>query len=299
MAVIRTVRGDIEPRALGITLCHEHLVLSASREQTLTGDDVLDDLWAYADRGGKAVVELTNTGMGRDVRSLRVLAEATGLHIVCGTGFYKQSHYPPVVHAASLDELMEGFVREIKEGIEETGIRAGVIGEIGTSQDRITPDEEKVLRAAARAALATGASVSTHTSFGHFALEQLTILQNEGLPSDRISIGHLDLLPDPDYHAAVAKQGAYVQYDTFGKEQYQSDSARLLCLIEMIRRGFERKILLSCDITRRSYLRKNGGWGYAYLLIDVVERLRASGLQDDVLDHLLVANPMAFLSLAA
>lgn len=296
MSRFRTVRGEVQASSLGVTLCHEHLVLDASPEQRLTVEDVASDLQDLARHGGQAVVELTNEGMGRDVRGLRVLSEMTGLHVICATGLYKQSHYPSWVRDASVEALAERFAAEVEEGIEDSGVRAGVIGEIGTSEEWITPDEEKVLRAAARAALATGAPLSTHTSFGRLALEQLDIIAEEGLPAHRVSVGHLDLVPDPDYHTAVAERGAFVEYDTFGKAAYQADKARSLCLVEMLRRGFADQILLSCDITRTSYLKRRGGWGYAHLLEAVVPELGSRGVGDAVVQKLLVDNPARFLA---
>ena len=256
MSFIRTVLGDIDPAELGTTLCHEHLVAHHLRAANFDGRDVLSDLQALVQAGGQAVVEVTNIGMGRDVVSLQQLARDTGLHIICATGYYQQSHYPDEVSQMSTDELTARFVTEIVEGVDGSGIRAGIIGEIGTSREAITTDEARMLRrAAARAAMTTGAPLTTHTSLGHLACRQLTILVKEGLPLNRVAIGHLDLIPEPDYHTAVAEQGAYIQYDTFGKAAYQSDEARIACLVEMVRRGFGRQILISCDISRTSYLK--------------------------------------------
>ncbi len=298
MSIIRTVLGDIKPAALGSTLCHEHLVCHISPEQILTPDPVIADLQAYVELGGQAIIELTNTGMGRDVKSLRTVAQATGLHIICATGFYKQSHYPADLAEKSMAEIIDGFVSEIENGIDDTDIQAGIIGEIGTSQQIVTPDEEKVLRASARAALATGAPLSTHTSLGYLALEQLQILQEEKLPLNRVSIGHLDLIPDPDYHTAVAEQGAYIQYDTFGKNQYQTDAARIACLVEMVRRGFGQQILTSCDLSRANYLKAQGGWGYDHFLRCIVPGLYEAGLDKATLQQILVENPARFLTFA-
>jgi phosphotriesterase-related protein len=293
--MIRTVLGDIEPKQLGVTLCHEHIVLNGSADQVLTPDDVISELEWYKQMGGGAVVELTNTGLGRDVLKLRDVASATGLNIVCGTGFYKQSHYPAYVHEASIDSLAECMIRDIKQGIQDSEIRAGAIGEIGTSQDQITPDEEKVLRASARAAISTGAPLSTHTSFGYQGLEQVAILRQEGVRLEYVSIGHLDLLPDPDYHESLARQGVFIQYDTFGKHMYQDEGARVACVARMVERGFVDHILLSCDITRRPYLKKNGGWGYVHLLESVVPALRAHGVRERDVQKMLIDNPARFL----
>ena len=129
-------------------------------------------------------------------------------------------------------------------------------------------------------------------------MKQLQILQEEGLPLNRVSIGHLDLIPDPDYHTAVAEQGAYVQYDTFGKNQYQRDEARLTCLVEMARRGFGRQILTSCDISRTDYLKAQGGWGYDHLLGTIIPALERAGVDEGTIRQILVENPARFLMFA-
>ena len=294
---VRTVTGDIPANQLGIVLMHEHLVCEISPEQIIREEDPVADLEGFRRSGGTSIVELTNTGMGQDAAAIQRLSGRTGVTIVIGTGFYRDPWYPSFVRSAGIEELTDYMVRQIEEGVEGTGVRAGIVGEIGTSQEEITPDEAKVMRAAARAARHSGAPLSTHTSFGTFALEQLDLIEAEGLALDRVSVGHLDLIPDPDYHTAVAERGAYVQYDTFGKEQYTADQRRIDCLLEMLARGFEQQILLSNDISRATYLVSRGGWGYSHLLDSVVPKLRECGVSDSTLDLLLCKNPARFLRL--
>ncbi len=299
--LIRSVTGDLPTSALGVTACHEHLVLgvaySGVADDTLTPDRVAEDLDAFRSSGGATIIELTNEGMGRDPLALRGLSARTGLNIVCSTGFYQQSHYPTIVGSSTADALAEMFVRDLTDGIGDTGIRAGVIGEIGTSPGRMTTDEEKVVRAAARASIMTGAPVSMHTPLGDQASEQVAILRSEGVDPSRVAVGHLDLRPDPDYHQRIADAGVYIQYDTFGKSSYMADHARLACIAEMVRRGYAHQILLSCDISRSHYLRSFGGWGYAHLLDQVAPALRDL-VGDAPLRSMLVDNPARFLAFA-
>lgn len=298
---IRTVTGDISAADLGVTACHEHVVLglgySGQSEDMLTPERVTDDLVVFMSLGGRTIVELTTEGMGRDPRALRALAEGSGLQIVCSTGFYQQSHYSPVVESSSVAQLARMFVRDLTDEISDSGIRAGIIGEIGTSPGGITTDEEKVIRAAVNASIETGASVSLHTPLGEHALDQIAILRDEGADPSRVAVGHLDLRPDPDYHQRIADTGVYIQYDTFGKSSYMADDARLGCIAEMVRRGYASQVLLSCDISRSHYLRSFGGWGYAHLLDQV-----APALEDLVgaasVRAMLVDNPARFLAFA-
>lgn len=294
---VTTVLGEIEPTTLGVTMAHEHLIARASREQTLVEADVLDDIQLVMHAGANAIVELTHGHLGRDVDGLVSIAQRTSLHVVCATGFYQDSHYPASVRAQTIDEIAAFMIGEIVDGIGGGAVRAGVIGEIGSSRDRVTPDEEKVFRASARASLATGAPISTHTGLGYLGSEQVEILLSEGVPLERVAIGHLDLLPDPDYHESLAGQGVYVQYDTFGKRNYQDDDARIECVIEMVRRGYEEQILLSTDISRPTYLKRMGGWGYVHLFETIVPALRRA-VGDRAVERMLVANPARFLAFA-
>lgn len=296
---IRSVTGDLAMADLGVTACHEHIVLglaySGLSEDVLTPERVEDDLVVFKSLGGRTIVELTTEGMGRDPHALRALALGSGLHIVCSTGFYQQSHYPPIVESSSADQLARMFVRDLTDGISDSGIRAGIIGEIGTSPGGITTDEEKVIRAAADASIEMGAPVSLHTPLGEHAFEQIAILRHEGADPSRVAVGHLDLRPDPDYHQRIADAGVYIQYDTFGKSSYMADDARLECIAEMVHRGYASQILLSCDISRSHYLRSFGGWGYAHLLDQVAPALEGFVGAESV-RAMLVDNPARFLA---
>jgi phosphotriesterase-related protein len=299
MGTVRTVLGEIEAAQLGVVLAHEHIICRITEPQTITEEDVRDDLRHYLVAGGGSIVELTNTGMGQRANALARLSRETGVGIIAGTGFYTQPWHPPLVAQSTVEELETFMVREIEEGIDGTDVPAGVIGEIGTSREAITPDERKVMQAAARAARRTGTPLSTHTSGGRLALQQLDIIAAEGLPLERVSIGHLDLEPDPDYHTEVARSGAFVQYDTFGKNQYRSDEDRMNCLAEMVRRGFAGQLLLSNDISRATYLASQGGWGYCHLLRAIVPEIERQGVSREAISLMLRDNPARFLSLAA
>ncbi|CAM5240489.1 Putative phosphotriesterase OS=Streptomyces griseus subsp. griseus (strain JCM 4626 / NBRC)OX=455632 GN=SGR_6902 PE=3 SV=1 [Streptomyces griseus subsp. griseus] len=153
-----------------------------------------------------------------------------------------------------------------------------------------------MLRAGARAAVATGLSVATHAQLGRGGLAQLELLTGEGLPAHRVSIGHQDLLDDPGVHRELAERGAYVAFDTVGKSGYQSDGTRLRLLLALLEAGHADRALLSCDISRHGYLRDAGGQGYGHLFASFLPRLRAAGADDDLIDLLTRRNPVRFLT---
>lgn len=300
---ITTVLGDRGPSEMsGPALAHEHLSIDLSHEGDPAGyvrDEkaVVGELAEARDGFGLGlVIELTCQGMGRDPLALKRISGASGVEVVCATGFYYERFHPPYVKESSTEELAERLVSEIREGIEGTGVRPGVIGEVGSHGPEMTAAEERCFRAAARAALATGLSVTTHAHLGIGAPGQLELLLGEGLVPERICLGHQDLIDDPAQHRALAEAGAYVAFDTVGKEGYQPDEIRLRLVLEMLEAGYTERVLLSNDISREPYLEKNGGVGYAHLFRSFIPRLREVGVDDATLKTVLEENPKRFLA---
>ncbi|MET9497326.1 phosphotriesterase [Streptomyces sp. NPDC006552] len=303
---LHTVTGPLSYEAVrGPALTHEHLALDLD----LAGDDgaVLDpvrhgpaiaaELAALREEFDLSlVIDLTCRGMGRDPRALAALAREAGVAVVAATGWYYEPFHTPEVASASVEALAESLVREIEDGFGTTGIRPGVLGEVGSHGDVPSAPETRSLRAAARAALATGLSVATHAQLGHGGLAQLELLIDEGLPAHRVCLGHQDLLDDPAVHKELASRGAYVAFDTVGKESYQSDSTRLRLLLGLIEAGHADRALLSCDISRHAYLVSEGGQGYGHLFRSFLPRLRAAGVDDDLIDLMTRRNPLRFLT---
>lgn len=303
---LRTVAGELRAASVrGPALAHEHLVLDL--DHVGDGAAVLDperhaaaviaELTELREQFGLSfVVELTCRGMGRDVRALARTARETGVAVVAATGWYYEPFHTPEVDALDVEQLTEVLVREIEDGIDGSGIRPGVLGELGSHGDVPTAAEAKVLRAGARAALATGLSLATHAQLGRGGLAQLELLTGEGLPAHRLSIGHQDLLGDPGVHRELAASGAYVAFDTVGKSSYQSDDTRLRLLLALVEAGHADRALLSCDVSRHGYLRSEGGQGYGHLFAAFLPRLRAAGADDDLIDLLTRRNPLRFLT---
>ncbi|MFI8004894.1 phosphotriesterase [Streptomyces sp. NPDC086010] len=303
---LRTVTGELSPGSVrGPVLAHEHLVLDLDHRGD--GAAVLDaqrhspavtaELSALRKEFGLSlVIELTCRGMGRDVGTLRRIAEEARVAVVASTGWYYEPFHTPEIDGHDVDALAGMLVREIEDGIGPAGVRPGVLGEIGSHGDVPTAPEAKVLRAAARAARATGLSVATHAQLGRGGLAQLELLTGEGLPSHRVGIGHQDLLDEPEVHREIAASGAYVAFDTVGKSSYAGDRTRLRLLLALLEAGHADRVLLSCDISRHGYLRDEGGQGYGHLFRTFLPQLRAAGADDDLVDLLTRRNPLRFLT---
>ncbi|MFB6703774.1 phosphotriesterase [Streptomyces sp. NPDC056333] len=304
--VLRTVVGDLAPGSVrGPALAHEHLVLdldhrgdgAAALHPDRHATAVTAELTSLREEFGLGlVVELTCRGMGRDAAALARIARDAQVAVVAATGWYYEPFHTPEIAAADVDELTATLVREIDTGIGSTGIRPGVLGEIGSHGDTPTAAETKVLRAAARAAAATGLSVATHAQLGRGGLAQLELLTTEGVEPHRISIGHQDLLDDPAVHREIAATGAYVAFDTVGKDSYQSDDTRLRLLLALLEAGHADRVLLSCDISRHGYLRAEGGQGYGHLFRSFLPMARAAGVDDGLIDLMTRCNPLRFLT---
>ena len=293
-----TVRGPVEADELGVTQPHEHVFLDLPREYR--GNGLLNDpalaeaeLRTYAAAGGGTLVDVTTTGLQGDPAGLRTLSERTGLHIVRGAGFYRKAYYPAYVDELPTDAVADLIVRDIEEGAE--GVRAGIIGEIGCDKV-MTGVEERVFRAAARAHRRTGLTITTHAARWPVGGLQLDLLVEEGVDPRRVVIGHCDMVPDHDYHLALARRGAWIQFDTVqGVNEYDT-RWRLDWLRSLADAGFLGQVLLSQDVCLRGDYAAMGGPGYAYVVTTFAERLKAEGFDDADLRTLLVDNPRRMLT---
>jgi phosphotriesterase-related protein len=299
---VHSVTGAIDPEAVQKTMIHEHLVFNLSGVRQ-DNDSILEDspemdreMEAIIASGCNTVVEVSNIGMGRNPQGLAALARKHDLLIVASTGFYKEQFYPSFVFERSAEELADMMVREILVGMDDTGIKAGLIAEIGSSFQEITQAEEKVFRAAILAHKQTGAPISTHCEIGTMGKAQLAIFEKFGVEMNRVSFGHQDLNTDMEEQLLILQSGAFLQFDTIGKNSYRKDEDRVTNLIALLDRGYEDQIMLSCDITRKSYMKQYGGWGYNHLFESFVPALQQKGVTQDILDKMLIFNPRKFLA---
>lgn len=297
VARVMTVLGPIQAAGFGPAAAHEHLFIDLSGPKH-DADAKLDDpaqataeVRLFQAAGGRGLVDMTPIGLGRQAGELREVSRLTGVHIIAATGLYYERFYPDWVAASPAEAIAEQLIGEAMHGIDGTGVRPGVIGEIGSSRDEITPLEAKVMRAAALAQRATGLPIATHCTLGTMAEQQLALLEQAGADPRRVIIGHQDLTGDVASHLRLAGRGAFVAYDTAGKNQYASDARRAKLVAELFSHGFGGQVLVSCDISRQSYLRRNGGCGYVHLLTGFQAELRRAGLSDSDLRQLLVDNP--------
>jgi phosphotriesterase-related protein len=308
---VQTVRGPIDPGTLGFTLPHEHTAISLWHIPNrwdyweLRRDEpiISAELARFVAAGGTGLVDLTLPGVGRDPAWLASLSEASGLHIVMGGGWYREAYYPveALIDRRSVDDLADEIVRDASEGVAGTGIRAGIIGEIGTDKPWLSAQEERVHRAAARAAKRTGLAITTHAVQSTVGLDQLAVFEAEGADLTRVVIGHADSHPDPAYHRAIVDRGASVEFDFLGMSftpLERHGEGRIIELIcDLLAAGHAERILLSQDVCHDSQLAHYGGNGYTYLADAFLPRLRAAGVSDDEIRTITIDNPRRLLTI--
>jgi phosphotriesterase-related protein len=271
--------------------------ISGNSDQLLNDEQLAVDELAYlAQAGGKALVECTTLDLARDPGGLRRIAKRTGLHIIMSTGWYRQPFYPEAIDRTPTSQIAQKFIRELTEGVDNTDIRAGIIAEIGVNLDYATAQEERVLRAAARAQRATGAALSTHASMYPVGLVQLEIFEQEGADLDKVIIGHCDTYLHQAYHLAVLKTGAYVQFDTSGRSHMNPDDRRADALVALLGQGWVERLLLSSDRCYRSDLHAFGGAGYDVVFTKFFELLRDRGVSNEEIDTMTIENPRRVLA---
>lgn len=299
--MINTVLGTIKCNEIGKTLCHEHVIIDLTKVRgdvdsaLIEVDTMVDELSLAKESGIDTLIEVTNIGMGRDVKKLKEISEKTGVNIIASTGFYTIPYYPEYIWSKSPIELANIMIKEIITGIEGTNIKAGVIGEIGTSLNEVNEISLKVFEAAYIAHKATGVPIFTHCEIGTMGYEQAKYFKDKGMNMDKLLIGHMDLVRDINTLVKILNTGANIAFDTIGKESYVSNKDKAMLLAELIKLGYEDKILLSQDVTRVSYLKCSGSFGYTEVCEKFIPILKSYNISDEIIIKLIQENPKRVL----
>jgi phosphotriesterase-related protein len=341
---VQTVLGTVASAALGVTQMHEHLLIDLVGGRTppatataeggrwtqhirldnyydvrrhehlyrdnlrlASVDEAVEEMDRFRAAGGGCIVDATCTDLGRNPLGLARIAAASGVHVVMGCGYYTHDYHPRWIAAATESAIGEALAHDATEGAGTTGIRAGVIGEIGLDWP-VHPDEEKVLRGAVQAQQATGLALLVHPGRNPSApLDAVRRVQAAGGNSQRLVICHVDrTLFDERDLADLAGTGCWVEFDLFGQEQsfyplapevdMPNDATRVRRLLSLMECGHAEQLLVSQDICIKARLRRYGGEGYDHLLRNVVPLMRRKGMTQAEVEHLLVHNPARVLA---
>ena len=345
---VLSVLGPVEPEALGTTLIHEHILFDLSvyhdqrfgpgKAEPLPDEPLgIEHLWVlkhnvarlrdnvhqkrldvaeaelrrFKEVGGQAIVEVSSGGLVPDYAGLAELARRTGLTIIAGTGYYIGASHPPELADKSVGQVEEEMLRDVLEGIPGTGVRAGVLGEIGTTEP-LAPTERTVLAATGRVQAQTGTAIVLHPDSFHRTYEQialtLDILERAGADLGRVIVSHCDdrLHPNYDSYAKLVARGCTLAFDTFGKQtyyatrrrQYPSDDQRIATIARLIGDGLAGAVTLAHDVCYKTDLTRWGGDGYGHVPRNIVPRLRQAGVSDAAIQQMLVENPRRLLPLS-
>lgn len=298
--MIQTVLGNIKKEELGVTMAHEHFNIDLDHvrhdgvSKIETVEEVVPEIEKMMALGVNSAIEVSTIDMYRDIHKLKRISEITGLKIVAATGYYLSEYHPEELTQKSAEAIAETFIKELTVGIDDTDIKAGIIAEIASSPKGFVGQEKKVLEAAGIASSKTGFAVSTHTG-KVTAFETVKTLLDKGVDPDKIIIGHQDLIDDTEYHLELLKHGVNIGFDTCGKSAYMSDEVRAHNIMKLIEEGYGDHIVLSNDISRRTYFTSYGEKGYLSVMKITVPLLKEYGISDEDLNKLLVLNPARIL----
>jgi phosphotriesterase-related protein len=318
-SAIPTIDGSVTRDQLGAVLMHEHVLLPVPEIAAVypaafdpavripEANRMLRDLKAA---GVDTIVDMTVLGMGREVELIRQAVENTGLNVLLATGLFTLDEVPvyfqrrgPGTLFGGADPLEELFVRELESGIGNTGVRAAVI-KCAAGERGLTPDVQRVLRAAAAAHHRTGALISTHAdSETHRGTDQQRVLLEEGVDLSRLLVGHCGDSTDIDYLTALMDAGSSVGMDRFGMDNILPTAERVRIVAELVRRGYASRIVLSHDTNcftlnwdPDARERMIPDWQFAFIPTRVLPLLREAGVTDDDIDQMMRRNPAALLA---
>ncbi len=341
---VMTVTGDVASEALGVVLPHEHMFIDLRNQFTefknpekqtisqqplcmgnlgavrmnpyaikdnLLLDDVdiaVQEAEHFKRHGGHTIVDCTSIGIHRNPIKLRELAQRSGLNIVAGCGYYTHDTHPDAMDEWSAEQIADHMLCDMLEGIDGTGVRAGIYGEIGTS-DPIRPNEEKCLQATAIAFGKKRAEVQIHTfPWAKAGLEASRVLIDGGVDPTKIVICHTDVEFNVPYILELLRLGVNIEFDNFGKEffilkedrgfaggVFARDIERVRVIIDLLEKDYQKQILVTNDICMKSMLRVYGGTGYDHILCHIVPMMKGEGISEETIDAFLKENPARVL----
>ncbi|MDQ1145588.1 phosphotriesterase-related protein [Bacillus sp. SORGH_AS 510] len=324
MKYVETVTGPISVDRLGKTLIHEHFIFGYPGFQgdvtlgPFKEEEFLEQAIAVARQmqsfGVQTVVDPTPNECGRNPLFLKKVSEATGLQIICATGYYYEGEGAPPYFkfrqalGTAEEEIYEMFKTEITEGIAGTGIKPGII-KLASSKDQITAYENMFFRAAARVQKETGIVILTHTQEGTMGPQQAKMLIELGADPSKIIIGHMCGNTNPEYHKEVMDQGVRIGFDRFGIQGMVGapfDQERVATLMDLLDAGYEKQILLAHDsvniwlgrppVMNEQVSKIMENWHPGHIFENILPMLRESGVTETQIDKMLGKNAEALFT---
>jgi phosphotriesterase-related protein len=316
MATVETVNGPIDLDELGLTLIHEHFRATdeATRiqfphlyDEEAEWDAALSDANAVKGHGVKTVVEPGAMFLHRDAEFSRRVADESGLHVIIATGVYTYEHLPQPLMNRSEDQIAEIFVHDIETGIQGTDIKAAFI-KCATDAPGVTPNVEKILRAAARASNQTGRPIMAHSHpKSGTGLEQMRIFGEEGVDPAKVQVAHTGDTDDLDYIERLLDTGCWIGMDRYGLDLFLPTEQRNATVLALLEKGHADRMFISQDscstldwfppeVAEQLRASEVPDWSMTFLFEKVIPELKERGMTEEQLDQMMVENPKRWLA---
>lgn len=339
---ILTVNGLIDPEDLGFTLPHEHFYVDLRKNHPLPNDFtkeeldycnakldlsnlayaragyplqdnyvlspkeedlIIQEVFEFKKRGGKSLVDPTSIGLGRNPLAIKKISDLTGLNIVLGCSWYQKVFHPENLDQKNIEELTDQILNEINCGVDNTGIKPGIIGEIGVNAKPLIENEIKVIKASAIASKVSGLSMLFHGPPYEEHNTVLDMVEDQGVDPSRVIFGHCDrLAEDIPKLISTLNRGVYVEFDCLGNDGSAKpwDMATIIvakAIPELIDAGYVNRILISQDICKKVHLKKFGGTGYSFILEEFIPFLQNIGISNSDIIQITENNPKDLLTI--
>ena len=316
MATVETVNGPVDLEELGLTLIHEHFRTTdeATRFQfphlyddAAEWEAAMSDALAIGDHGVQTVVEPSAMFLHRDAAFSKRVADESGLNVVLATGVYTYEHLPQPLANRSEDQLAEIFVHDIEQGIQGSGIKAAFL-KCAADEPGVTPNVEKVHRAAARASLKTGRPIMAHSRpASGTGLEQMRVFNEEGVDPAKVQIAHTGDTDDLDYIERLLDTGCWIGMDRYGLDIFLPTEQRQKTVLALLEKGHADRMFLSQDWCStldwftpemEEELKPTAApnWSMTFLFEQVIPELKERGMTNDQLNQMMVENPKGWLA---
>lgn len=311
MKIIRTLTGDIDPADLGYIYYHEHVIAQSPVNKEVDDDLVLCDVEKMVNEvdifkksGGTLLVDASMSDFGENAHLRLEISKKSGIPIVGTVGFGQKEHHSKEVMNSSTEELHEKVYKAATDGYGSLKLKPGQL-KFGTSYGFISSSENSTARAVARTQHDLQMPLFTHTGVGTMSLQQIQLLKEEGANLEQVCIGHMDRNPDLWLIKEILKNGVYLGLDQISKIKYYTEQVRIDIILALIKAGYQKKILISGDLARKSYLTSfGGGPGFGYIINDFIPRLEQQLIENgyseekanEVTEDLLTNNPKSYLS---
>jgi phosphotriesterase-related protein len=315
MATVETVNGPVDVEELGPTLTHEHFRATdeAGRmqfphlyDEQREWEAAVSDANAVRGHGVRTVVEPSAMFLTRDARFSKRVADASGLNVILATGVYTYDYLPQLLANRDADGIAAIFIHEIENGIQGTGIKPALI-KCAADEPGLTPNIDKIHRAAARASNQTGTPIMAHSRPAHRSgLEQMRIFGEEGVDPHKVQIAHTGDTDDLDYIERLLDTGCWIGMDRYGLDIFLPTDRRNATVLALLERGHADRMFLSQDYCStidwfpsevQDYLKANEvpNWSMTFLFEQVIPELKERGMTEDQLNQMMVENPKRWL----